>query len=100
MQSQIDQVEGTITQLVKETSEYEEKLTQVEQTVDSISQNVGNIIDYKREVDGVTEIYLEDASNTEITELEIQGNKTYESNLYPGENVFPSESLYPNQEVL
>ena len=96
----VNKQEQTITSIVENQGEYEEKLTQVEQTVDSISQNVGNIIDYKREVDGVTEIYLEDASNTEITELEIQGNKTYESNLYPGENVFPSESLYPNQEVL
>ena len=83
VQSQIDQVEGTITQLVQENGEFENKLTQVEQTVDSINQNVGDIIDYKREVSGTTEIYLEDASNTEITELEIQGNKTYESNLYP-----------------
>ena len=83
VQSQIDQVEGTITQLVKETSEYEEKLTQVEQTVDSISQNVGNIINYKREVTGTTEIHLEDAGENDIIELQIQGNKTYESNLYP-----------------
>ena len=83
VQSQIDQVEGTITQLVKETSEYEEKLTQVEQTVDSISQNVGNIINYKREVQGATEIHLEDAGEADLLELEIQGNKTYESNLYP-----------------
>lgn len=100
VQSQIDQVEGTITQLVQETGEYEEKLTQIEQTVDSISQNVGNIINYKREVEGTTEIHLEDAGENDIIELQIQGNKTYESNLYPGENVFPSESLQPNMEVI
>lgn len=100
VQSQIDQVEGTITQLVQETDEYEEKLSQVEQTVDSINQNVGNIVDYKREVSGVTEIHLEDAGETDILELEIQGNKTYESNLFPGENLFPSESLQPNMEVM
>ena len=100
VQSQIDQVEGTITQLVQENGEFENKLTQVEQTVDSINQNVENIINYKREVQGTTEIHLEDAGEADILELEIQGNKTYESNLYPGENVFPSESLQPNMEVI
>ena len=100
VQSQIDQVEGTITQLVQENDEFEEKLTQVEQTVDQIQQQVSDTIVYKREVTGTTEIYLEDAGEADILELEIQGNKTYESNLYPGENVFPSESLQPNMEVI
>lgn len=100
VQSQIDQVEGTITQLVQENDEFEEKLTQVEQTVDQIQQQVSDTIVYKREVTGTTEIHLEDAGEADILELEIQGNKTYESNLYPGENVFPSESLQPNMEVI
>ena len=100
VQSQIDQVEGTITQLVQETDEFEEKLTKVEQDVDSIRQTVEDTVEYKREVGGTTEIHLEDASNTEITELEIQGNKTYAANLFPSEDLYPSENLYPNQEVL
>ena len=96
----VNKQEQTITGIIENQGEFEEKLTQVEQTVDSISQNVGNIIDYKREVSGTTEIYLEDAGEADILELEIKGNKTYESNLYPGENVFPSESLQPNMEVI
>ena len=100
VQSQIDQVEGTITQLVQETDEFQNQLTQVEQTVDQIQQQVQDTIEYKREVSGTTEIYLEDAGENDIIELEIQGNKTYESDLYPGENVFPSESLQPNMEVI
>ena len=83
VQSQIDQVEGTITQLVQENDEFEEKLTQVEQTVDQIQQQVSDTIVYKREVTGTTEIHLEDAGKADILELEIKGNKTYESNLYP-----------------
>ena len=100
VQSQIDQVEGTITQLVQETDEFQNQLSQVEQTVDQIQQQVQDTIVYKREVTGVTEIHLEDAGENDIIELQIQGNKTYESNLYPGENVFPSESLQPNMEVI
>lgn len=83
VQSQIDQVEGTITQLVQETDEFQNQLTQVEQTVNQIQQQVQDTIVYKREVLGTTEIYLEDAGQAEILELEIKGNKTYESNLYP-----------------
>lgn len=100
VQSQIDQVEGRITQLVQENDEFEEKLTQVEQDMDSIRQTVENTVEYKREVEGTTEIHLENASDTEVTTLEIQGNKTYEANLFPSEDLYPSESLYPNQEVL
>ena len=96
----VNKQEQTITGIIENQGQYEEKLTQVEQTVDSINQNVGNIINYKREVQGTTEIHLEDAGENDILELEIQGNKTYESNLYPGENVFPSEDLQPNMEVI
>ena len=100
VQSQIDQVEGKITQLVEETDEFEEKLTKVEQNVDGIKQEVSNIATYKRDIEGTTQIHLTEAGATEILNLEIQGNKTYETNLFPGEDLYPSESLYPNQEVL
>ena len=96
----VDKINGKINQIVQETDEFEEKLTQVEQTVDQIQQQVQDTIVYKREVEGVTEICLEDAGETDILELEIQGNKTYENNLYPGANVFPSENIYPNMEVV
>lgn len=99
VQSQIDQVEGTITQLVQETDEFEDKLTKVEQDIDGIKQTVEDTVEYKREVSGTTEIYLEDASNTEVTFLEIKGSKTYETNLFPELDLYPSENLYLNQEV-
>ncbi len=83
VQSQIDQIDGTITQLVEENTQFENKLTQVEQDIDSIQQKVQDTIEYKREVEGITEIHLEDAGEADIIELEIKGNKTYESNLYP-----------------
>lgn len=98
VQSQINQVEGTITQLVQETGEYEEKLTQVQQNVDSIKQNVSDIVDYKRIVHGATEIHLIDAGAINILKLEIKGNKTYESNLYPREDLYPQANLQPNQK--
>lgn len=81
--------DGEIQDLVHQTSEYEEKLTQVEQDVDSIKQTVQDSVTYKREVEGVTEIYLENAGEADILELEIRGNKTYESNLFPRRKCIP-----------
>lgn len=96
----VNKQEQTITGIIENQGEFENQLTQIEQTVDQIQQQVSDTIIYKREVEGTTEIHLEDAGEADILELEIQGNKTYESNLYPGENVFPSESLQPNMEVI
>ncbi len=92
--------EGEILDLVHQTGEFEEQLTQVEQDVDGIRQTVEDTVDYRRNVCGKTEIHLENAGKQEILSLEIAGNKTYPTNLYPGENVYPSENLYPNQEVI
>ena len=96
----VNKQEQTITGIIEEQGQFESQLTQIEQTVDQIQQQVSDTIVYKREVEGVTEIHLEDAGEADILELEIQGNKTYESNLFPGENLFPSESLQPNMEVM
>lgn len=98
VQSEINQIDGTIKQLVQETSEYEEKLTQVEQDIDSIRQNISDIVDYKRTINGITEIHLVDSGKQYILKLEIKGNKAYESNLFSSEDLYPNESLYPNME--
>lgn len=94
----IDKINGIIEDIIEEQTDYEYKLTQVTQDIESIKQNVGDIIDYKREVEGVTEIHLTESANSNILKLEIQGNKTYESNLFPSENLFPSNDIYPNME--
>ena len=96
----VNKQEQTITGIIEEQGQFESQLTQIEQTVAQIQQQVSDTIVYKREVSGVTEIHLEDAGEADILELEIQGNKTYESNLFPGENLFPSENLQPNMEVM
>lgn len=100
VQSRIDEVEGKITTLVEETNENSSKLTKVEQDIDGIKQTVSDSVTYKREVSGTTEIFLEDAGEAEILNLEVRGNKTYEANLFPGDDLFPSDELFANQEVL
>lgn len=79
-------------------SDYEKRISNINIELDSIKQNVGGIIDYKRKAEGTTEVYLENAVGIDVVELEIRGNKTYESNLFPSDDLFPSEQLYPNME--
>ena len=92
----VNKQEQTITGIIKNQSEFENQLTQVEQTVEQIQQQVQDTMIYKREVEGTTEIFLEDAGVADILELEIKGNKTYETNLFPATNLYPRGSLLPN----
>lgn len=97
VQSQIDQVEGRITELIEETGEYDGRITEVEKSVEGIQQQVKEIAEYKREVSGTTEILLQNAGKADVLKLEVQGNKTYESNLFPRTNLYPRAGLHPNQ---
>lgn len=90
----VSRIEG-LAQLI---SNYETEISNINIELDSIKQNVGNIIDYKRKVEGKTEIHLENASKGEIIMLEIKGNKAYESNLFASNTLFPNETLHPNME--
>lgn len=92
----VDRNTNSITQLTQETSEHEEKIAKVEQDVDGIKQTVSNTAEYKRNAEGITEVHIEDAGQAEILKLEVQGNKTYESNLFPGPDLYPGATLYPN----
>ncbi len=98
VQSQINQEEAKIIQLIQESSKHEEKLTEHEQDIEKIKQKISNTIDYKRNIEGVTEIYIENAGKADILKIEVQGNKTYESNLFPKEGLKARVNLYPNQK--
>lgn len=76
VQSRIDQAEGKIEQLVEETSEQSQKLTKVEQTVDSISQKVSDIEDLTRTAEGIKAVTLENCIEANLLELHIYGNNT------------------------
>lgn len=97
VQSEIDQTKGTITQLTQETNEHEEKIAKVEKDINSIKQNIGHLIDYKRQVEGITEIHLTEAEKLEVIKLEVKGNKEYNRYLFPRANLYPRTNLHPNQ---
>ncbi|MCI9247501.1 MAG: hypothetical protein HFJ30_10500 [Clostridia bacterium] len=94
----VDKQNQKITQLVNQSTEHEEKLAQQEIDINGLKQSVSNTIDYKREAQGITEIHIEDASATEVLQLEVRGNKTYNNYLFPSEDLYPSNDIYPNME--
>lgn len=99
VQSEINQLDGRISQLVQETGEYEEKISQAEQDIDTIKQTIKSQYNFTRQAEGTTEIYLDNAIEGKIINLQIQGNKTYKSNLFPEKSLYPKMELQPNQEV-
>lgn len=96
----LDKQNKKISQLVQDTSKYEERITKTEQDVNEIKQTVSETIDYKREKEGNTEIHLENSANAEILSLEIRGKKSYENYMYPQSEIFPNDSLFSNMEVI
>lgn len=95
VQSRIDEAEGKITQLIEENTETSRKLTEIEQTVDGITQKVEDIEDVTRTTQGLTSITLENCFEGELLELHIYGNNTVFDYLYPSDNLYPSDDLYP-----
>ena len=95
-EAKVNEVEGTIKLITSEITEHEDKIANLEIDVNSIKQSVSDIVDYKREVQNVTELHLTDAGKADILKFEIKGNKTYESNLFPRANLFSLNNLYPN----
>ena len=94
----VNKQDQKITQLTSQTTEHEEKLVQHEQDIESLKQSVSNTVNYKREIEGVTELHITDAGKADVLELEIRGNKNYVSDLFPRINLYPRAILQPNQK--
>lgn len=95
VQSRIDEAKGKITQLVEENTEQSKKITEVEQTVDGISQKVQDIEDVTETTTGITSIELDNCYPGVLLSLHIIGNNTVFEQLYPADDLFPSDDLYP-----
>ncbi len=93
VKSEIDQIDGKITRLIQEQSETENKLTQVEQTVDGIAQRVEHMADVTNTVSGVRTITLENCVAGPLLELHIFGNNNVFKHLYPSDDLLVSDDL-------
>ena len=94
----VDRANKKIESIVEEIGDRSEKTTTITQDIDSIEAQVKNSAVYKTEVEGYTQIHLEDAEDLDILRLEIDGNAEYKTNLVPSTNLYPASSLQPNME--
>ena len=90
----VDKQNQKITQLVNQNTEFETKLTQIEQNVDSLTQKVNNVTDFTREVNATGQAKLANTADIlgSVLRLRIFGNMNY---VYPSETTYPSETLFP-----
>lgn len=94
VQSEINQIDGKIEQLVEETSDQSQKLTKVEQTVDSISQKVSDVEDLTRTAEEIKTVTLENCIEGNLLELHIYGNNTVFDYITLDDELVLSDDLY------
>ena len=94
----VDKQNQKIDKVVENVGTYDSRITKVEQDVNGIKQQVQKAVDYKRTVEGITQIHLTEAMKEDALSIEVKGNKTYISELYPSEDLYPSSDLYINME--
>lgn len=89
----VDKHTGQITQIVEEQGEYDTKLSQITQDIDSINQKLQNVMDFTRTQSGKGFLHLNDCEEGTgyIIELSIR-DVNY---LTPSETLTPSEILVP-----
>ena len=89
VERKIDKINGIIEDVIEEQTEYENKLTQVIQDIDSIKQSVSNTIDYKRKECNIGQVKLTECQETDLMKLNICGTKEYNNYLFPQTDLFP-----------
>lgn len=92
-----DKNNGLIQDLIEETSEYENRITSVEQTANEIVQKVESKIDFTKNISGIYKVVIEDAQEGPLVELHITGEMEL---LYPNDDLYPNNDLYPLDSYL
>lgn len=97
VQSEINQLDGKITQLVQETGEFDEKFTKVEQDIESVNQKVSNVADFTRISQGNNEVKLNETIDGRgyVLNLTIKGSTDDFVYLPPYNGLTPSDNLVP-----
>lgn len=86
--------EGEISDLVQQSTEHEEKITQVTQTVDELRSQVSEVADMTTSSDGYGTVSLVGINESEPIRIVIRPTGEDIAYLYPRNNLFPSNDLY------
>lgn len=94
-QSEINQIEGKIEQIVGEQDSFSKKLSSTTMKVNEVETKVLGIYDFTKLVKGNNQIILEDALDTNILDLKIYAETI--KGLYPKKTLFPSKNLFSSK---
>ena len=93
----VDKQNQTIQSLVSEVGDYSDRISTVEQDVESISQYIRDFEDLVRENTGRERVFVENAMAGTIQYLSITGKFEL---LYPDEDIYPEDDIYPLEPYL
>lgn len=93
----VDKQNQTIQSLVSEVGDYSDRISTVEQDVESISQSIRDFEDLVRENTGRERVFVENAMAGTIQYLSITGKFEL---LYPDEDIYPENDIYPLEPYL
>ena len=88
----IDKINGEISDIVEEQTDFSKKLTEHKQDIDSITDEVDRIYDFTKTIEGTNELLLEDCLPTNILKFELFANTV--KAIYPSKSLFPSKRLF------
>jgi len=94
VQSEIDQANGKITQLVEETSEHEQTLVKHEEDINGLKQTVENKVEFKRKECGTGQVKLENCREDDLYKLNICGAKEYNNYLFPRRRIISTATYF------
>lgn len=89
----VNKQDQKITELVEETTENANKISQVEQNVDEISRQIKSEYNFLEEKEGKVELHLEDSLNYQPVSIKFNGN-TDTAFIYPSSNLYPMSDTY------
>lgn len=92
-QIEVNKQEGKITELVEETKQNSYKISQVEQTMDSITQEIKAEYNFLETEEGKPQLHLEDSLEFQAKEFILNGY-TDSHFIYPSEDLYPMDDLY------
>lgn len=95
MDSRINQVEGSITQVISEVDEQNQKVSKVTQTVDELNSKIQDIADITTFGESMyAKVELDSINESEPIQITVKPTVENISYLYPHENLFPSDDLF------
>lgn len=92
----VDKQEQQITNIVSQQESFRNRISQLTIDLDGIESTVQNLFNFRKDVSGTNELFLEDAIPTNILRFRAV-SENVKGGIYPSKTLFPSPNLYPKR---